>query len=360
MYNVILLSHWQPQPHRMVRAVQTEAQLADALTGVYGDRLRRHVPLRPHAHGLGGDGRLAYGLWRRWPLRDAQEAVVHSTYVGALHRSTHVLTVHDTFWTDPAEHPGAARQRRARVAAVRSLPWVVTPSEHVRQQLVALGVEAGNVRVVPWGVAHEAFGPGPAVQPHGVPHVLTVGTVLARKRLEFVARALTEQPELAQVPWVHAGPRPTDRAGLALMQRLHQTMGSRFRFESYPDLPHLAGLYRGAMCVAHPSRDDGFPLPPLEAAACGVPSVVPDAPVHREVLGERAVRFDGTPEDFAQALVSLVVDGQAPVPSAQLMAHSRTFTWARCARQHAELYDEVNESLPTRKLEVPVAPVAAN
>jgi len=43
-----------------------------------------------------------------------------------------------------------------------------------------------------------------------------------------------------------------------------------------------------------PSRAEGFGLPPIEAAALGVPVVCSDLPVIREVLGDIPVYLDAT------------------------------------------------------------------
>ena len=72
------------------------------------------------------------------------------------------------------------------------------------------------------------------------------------------------------------------------------------------DDPTLEALYRGALVLACPSREEGFGFTPLEAAARGTPSVVPALPPFGETLGDAAIAV--TPGDagsLADALLRL-------------------------------------------------------
>ncbi len=51
----------------------------------------------------------------------------------------------------------------------------------------------------------------------------------------------------------------------------------------------LLWLYNGAKLSIYLSDYEGFGLPPLESAACGVPAIVSDIPAEREVMGEAAI-----------------------------------------------------------------------
>jgi glycosyltransferase involved in cell wall biosynthesis len=54
----------------------------------------------------------------------------------------------------------------------------------------------------------------------------------------------------------------------------------------------LAFLYKGAMAYVFPSLSEGFSITPLEAQAMGVPVVLSDIPVHREVFGDSVAYFN--------------------------------------------------------------------
>jgi glycosyltransferase-like protein len=101
-----------------------------------------------------------------------------------------------------------------------------------------------------------------------------------------------------------------------------------------PD-PDLPALVAAASAFALPSEREGFGLAALEALAAGVPTVVSDLPVLREVFAG-AVRF-ATPDALAGALSDALdrPDGTRRVAGRALAAR---YTWAEAARRHLALY----------------------
>ena len=105
------------------------------------------------------------------------------------------------------------------------------------------------------------------------------------------------------------------------------------------DLPPLLD---GATAFAFPSRYEGFGLPPLEALARGVPSVVADTSSLPEVVGDAALLHPpGDHEALAAALLRLLEDqalraelsSRGPVQAAR-------FTWERAACETLAVYRE--------------------
>ncbi len=58
------------------------------------------------------------------------------------------------------------------------------------------------------------------------------------------------------------------------------------------DEHELAGIYCGADAYVSASRGEGFNLPAAEAAACGLPVIVPDNTCHSEIFGPEALLFE--------------------------------------------------------------------
>jgi glycosyltransferase involved in cell wall biosynthesis len=66
----------------------------------------------------------------------------------------------------------------------------------------------------------------------------------------------------------------------------------------------VADLYRVADALLLPSRDEGFGLPLLEAAACRLPVFLADLPPLREIAGDDAVYLDPAAEPAPLTTVS--------------------------------------------------------
>jgi glycosyltransferase-like protein len=102
------------------------------------------------------------------------------------------------------------------------------------------------------------------------------------------------------------------------------------------DLPPLVA---GAAAFAFPSVKEGFGLAAMEALAAGVPLVVRDLPVLREVFGP-AARFAAGPRDLADRLAE-ALDGPDPARRAAGTALAARHTWAEAARRHLDFYAQL-------------------
>ncbi len=100
-----------------------------------------------------------------------------------------------------------------------------------------------------------------------------------------------------------------------------------------PDLPSLVAA---ASAFAFPSVKEGFGLAAMEALAAGVPTVVGDLPVLREVFGD-AVTFAADPAALCAALADALDHPDSGRRAAGRALASR-YTWAEAARRHLDLY----------------------
>ena len=225
------------------------------------------------------------------------------------------VTIHDVSfaarpeWFRPRE--GARRRLLTRQAA-RAAEVVFTDSEFSRREILdRLSVTPERVRVIPPGVTR---------RPAGTlrePLVLYAGSIFNRRRLPTLitafAAAAASRPEARLVIAGADRSYPAlDLAGLAA----EAGVGKRVELMSYVTEPELEALYARAAVFVFLSEYEGFGLTPLEALSAGVPIVVLDTPVAREVYGDAAwyVPLEGEVRHATMAIRTLLDDPSSAAP----------------------------------------------
>ena len=87
---------------------------------------------------------------------------------------------------------------------------------------------------------------------------------------------------------------------------------------------------------------EGFGLPPLEAMACGVPTIVSNTSALAEVAGPGALTVDPTrPDAIADAIVSVLQDdGVANRLHEAGPRRAAEFSWERAARETLRVFED--------------------
>lgn len=272
---------------------------------------------------------------------------------GRLVATVHDLTVEKLPET-MRESTRAELQRRLRRTA-RAAAAILTDSEAVRAEIVAAGLAgAERVHAVPLapgavgGADREAADVDAAnvdstvERPPGLPerYVLFVGTVEPRKNLPTLLAAFetwhgTRAGGSASLVLCGGTGWKTD--DLAPRIEAARAAGWLHHLGYLPEA-QLAGLYRDALWVALPSLYEGFGLPAVEAMAWGVPLLLSDIPVLREVGGDAALYAPADDVDAWAALLATALDPPALEPgglrertAALSAARAECFDWQRTA-----------------------------
>ncbi|TYT75294.1 glycosyltransferase [Desulfobotulus mexicanus] len=86
--------------------------------------------------------------------------------------------------------------------------------------------------------------------------------------------------------------------------RKHPEINRRLLWLNRVSDTFLNKLYKAAACLIAASEGEGFGLPLIEAARHGLPLMVRDIPVFREIAGDQAFYFHGTePADLSEAVI---------------------------------------------------------
>ena len=219
---------------------------------------------------------------------------------------------------------------------------IVRPYAHICvSAAVAAEVEAGWTRravVIPNGVEAARFATAVPARRHGT-YLVTVGGIEPRKGSIDLLEAYALLRD--RLPWLRliiaGGETLFDyRSYRATWEERARALGVTPEVLGtipYDDLP---GLVAGAAAFAFPSTKEGFGLAAMEALAAGVPVVVRDLPVLRDVFGD-TVRYGTDPASLADGLLAAIKD---PDPTRQTRGRALAFThtWSAAARRHLSLY----------------------
>ena len=227
-----------------------------------------------------------------------------------------VVTIHDvSFAAHPewfARKEGFRRRLTTRLSARRARR-ILTVSDFSKREIVrCFGIDPAKIDVVYSGATPlPAAAPGSAT---GGPTVLFVGSVFARRHvpalIDGFARLARRRPGVAlEIVGDNRSRPPVD---LPALVRAAGQDGS-ITLRDYVSDADLAGLYRRATAFAFLSEYEGFGFTPLDALAAGVPIVVLDTEVAREIYGPAAV-YVPSPEP---ALVEAALEAALFDPAAR-------------------------------------------
>jgi glycosyltransferase involved in cell wall biosynthesis len=258
--------------------------------------------------------------WQQWDLaralsRDKPDVLFAPGYSAPLTTSAPtVLTVHDVSYFDHPEWFSPREGWRLRTLTRRSAQrarMVLTDSEFSKQRIIQhLAVPESRMRLVHLGVRW----PGTLAPsaPSREPIVLYVGSIFERRHVDWLIESfdrVASRVAGARLEIVGENRTAKPRRDLEAM-RQQSAHRDQIALRSYVDEITLTGLYARASVFAFPSEYEGFGFTPLEALAAGVPPVVLDTPVAREICGKAAryIQRSTHHSELVAALIELLTD----------------------------------------------------
>jgi len=277
------------KPTGVGRMVRT---LLDEWTTIPAAQAHEFISLAPAERSKGGT------LWEQLTLprlvRQASADVLFApAYSGPVVSSVPVVVlIHDVSFVAHPEWFGWREGTRRRVTtrlAARAATRIITVSEFSKREIAAhLGIEASKISVCYPGVTAFA-GTGFEGSPHSCT-ALFVGSIFNRRHVPELIEGFTQiarnRPEM-QLDIV--GDNRTN-PHVDLESLVEATgIADRIQLRSYVSDDNLRKRYAEAAAFVYVSEYEGFALTPLEALASGVPVLLLDTPVAREVYGDAAI-----------------------------------------------------------------------
>lgn len=275
-------------------------------------------------------------------------------------RQRHLVTIHDmTFFSRPDCHTFLRRSwafRSGLLKSIRRAHLITVPSGFTQQAILnhMPDISPERIRVVPHGIGAE-FRPYSADQIESRlahlsiprPYILYLGTIEPRKNLMQLVESYRQLVRTGGVSeylvlagkWGWGCERLLEQIALPeLRGKVHLA-----NYISQSDLPFL---YGGARLFVYPSLDEGFGFPPLEAMACGTPTIASLSSALAENLQGGAILLLPTDvQAWTVTIRRMLSDESVRLEKREqgLKLASR-FSWEKTAMQTLECYRElVNE-----------------
>lgn len=248
-----------------------------------------------------------------------------------------VVAIHDVSFAAYPEwfswREGLRRRTLTRLTALQARR-VLTISEFSKHEISRLlRIGADRVDVIYPGVPERAIG---SATPSSGQTILYVGSLFNRRHIPELIEGFSRLARRrAEVRLEIVGDNRTapyvDIDGLAEATGA----GDRIARRAYLPEDQLAALYGCARAFVFLSEYEGFGLTPLEALSAGIPIVVLDTPVTREVYGAAALYIERPEPALIEAALERVLVDEAE--RARILAAARDtlarYSWRTCAEK---------------------------
>lgn len=176
------------------------------------------------------------------------------------------------------------------------------------------------------------------------PYLLYLGGFSPRKNLNGLVKAYAQlKKELAKPPKLVIIGRhsPSFPPLAALVAKLG--LEKDVLFPGFAPVQDLPFLYNAAELFIYPSFYEGFGLPPIEALACGTPTIVSNISSLPEVVGDAALKVDPhSQQAMTQAMYRLLTEEDLRRDLIKKgMRRSEEFSWTKTASQTIKIYQDM-------------------
>lgn len=300
--------------------------------------------------GISGENRVAWALGELFSVsraaRDAGADLIHGPAMFAPLRSSIpvVVSFHDLLYFSHPElmqtklftEPVKWMERRAARTASRAITISEYSASMIRKYF---RYPDERIDVIPLAGRVNALGTA-AYGPRASDLFLAVGQRSPYKDFETVVRAWALIPEGVRPRLVITGSHGDDPLA-PLVAELG--LADWVELKGWIPVEELHQLFGTATALIDSTLASGFSMPTLEAMSVGLPVLLADTEVFREVGGGAADYFGaGDPADLARAVVELAAQPERQKELSALgLTRSADFSWEKVATQTLESFERV-------------------
>lgn len=300
-------------------------------------------------------------LLPRQAKKDKIDILFSPSYVlPAFYSGKTAVAIHDiSYEIFPRNLPPADKfllKKMSRISA-KNAAVVFTVSEFSRKEIAGrYGIPADKIFVTPLAPDEKFFGPKNSKKIQAIKEkigvsgklILSVGTIFSRRHTDDLIAAFTlfgqkfSQYQLLIVGKNHTHPfididKKIREANHALKKN------AVLRYDSVTN-DELLALYGAAEALVYLSDYEGFGLPPLEAAAIGIPVITSDIPAIRENMSGAAifVKNNADAAEISRAIEAAAANGALRKNLTEKgLARAKMFSWRECAKKTLEILEKL-------------------
>lgn len=234
------------------------------------------------------------------------------------------------------------------VKKMRLAKSIFTNSSHTKEVVVKiLKIPESKITVTHYGINHSIFKPKNKEKMRkkldlnlDKKILIHVSTEEYRKNVCGLLRAFSKlQKEDNNLKLIRIGEKGEESEKLIKKLGLEDSV-------FYPGvLPpeKVAEYYSAADLFVFPSFAEGFGRPPVEAMACGLPTVVANTTSLPEVVGDASILFNPYNIDEMKRKVRMILDDKSLQKKLKKkgLKWSKRFTWERCAKETLTVYEQI-------------------
>jgi glycosyltransferase involved in cell wall biosynthesis len=176
--------------------------------------------------------------------------------------------------------------------------------------------------------------------------VLFVGSIEPRKNLLTLLKAYADLPlqQKQSNPLVLVGFKGWQNQEIMSIIDSQQEFINYLGYVSDEQLPHIYNL---ATLFVYPSYYEGFGIPPIEAFACGTPTIVSNITSLPEVCGDCAIYIDPyNQQQLTNELNSILNNKTLQQKLIQkALVKVQQYSWDLSAKKHQELFEKLLQQL---------------
>jgi len=254
-----------------------------------------------------------------------------------------IITMHDVSLLHESEQSGPFETYYASAIETfkkREIP-IICVSEQARKDAIKYANYPENlVYAIPNGIEHDQFNLGNRDSfSRERFRIIYSGGLGKRKNLDLLLKAYKYLfKRFPDIELLIAGAHPERTPYPKLVSDLHL---KNVRFTGFIPDELMADFYRDADLFVFPSLYEGFGFAPLEAMACGTPSLLAQGGAIKEISGKGGLSFDYDIEDLIIKMIA-VIESESLRKELQTkgLEHVKLYTWEKTAEKTKAVYNQ--------------------